>query len=83
MQSLTGKHVFGKIFKSYIQNYKYKSIDYTEFQNFFINKLKELVSADEAKDILAKVDWESWIKKPGYPPVKNDFSKMNLYILYY
>lgn len=74
LQSLTGKDVFGKIFKSYIQNYKYKSIEYTDFQNFFIKRLNELVSADKAKDILEKVDWDTWIKKPGYPPVKNDFS---------
>jgi len=77
LQSLTGKDVFGKIFKNYIQQFKYQSIDYTNFKSFFMDILKDLISADKVKEILSKIDWDTWIKSPGYPPVKNDFCKWN------
>lgn len=75
LQSLTGKDVFGKFFKSYIQNFKYQSIDYNDFKTSFIKILGELISADKVKEILSKIDWDTWIMSPGYPPIKNDFSK--------
>ena len=65
--------LFNKIFKNYIQNFKYKSIEYVDFQNFFQKNLEELAK-DKSEEILKKVDWDAWIKNPGLPPVKNDFS---------
>lgn len=47
---------------------------YTDFQEIFEAKIKELLP-DKVDDILSKIDWDSWIKSPGYPPIKNDFCK--------
>ena len=60
--------------KTYIITYRGKSIVYIDFKNFFESQVKQLFNQDDAKKILDQIDWDSWILKPGYPPLTNDFS---------
>ena len=66
--------LFRKILRQYFTKFKYKSIKYEDFKEFFIEKVKEELSEEKAKNILDKIDWDRWVLAPGYPPVKNDFS---------
>ena len=53
-----------------------QSIDFNDWKNFFITKVKELFSSSEAENILKQVDWDTWIFTPGLPTIKNDFSNI-------
>ena len=66
--------LFRKILRNYFTTFKYKSIKYEEFRDFFIKTLIEEIGEEEAQKILDKVDWVKWIEAPGFPPIKNDFS---------
>ena len=65
--------LFRKILRQYFNKFKYKSIKYEDFKEFFIGKINEELPG-KAEEILDKIDWEKWIFAPGFPPVKNDFS---------
>jgi len=66
--------LFRKILRQYFINYKYKSIKYEDFKEYFIDKINEELDEEKAKFVLDQIDWKKWIEAPGYPPVKNDFS---------
>ena len=65
--------LFRKILRQYFTTFKYKSIKYEDFKEFFITKIKEELP-EKSEEILDKIDWEKWVVAPGFPPVKNDFS---------
>ena len=66
--------LFRKILKQYFTKYKYQSIKYEDFREFFIETLKNELGDVKAKIILDQVDWVQWIEAPGRPPKDNDFS---------
>ena len=66
--------LFRKILRKYFTKFKYKSIKYEEFKEFFIEKVNEELTSEKAKEVLDKIDWVKWIEAPGFPPEKNDFS---------
>ena len=66
--------LFRKILRQYFTKFKYKSIKYEEFKEFFIEKVNEELTSEKAKEVLDKIDWVKWIEAPGFPPEKNDFS---------
>jgi len=66
--------LFRKILREYFTKFKYKSIKYEDFKEFFIEKINEELSEVKAKSVLDKIDWDTWILAPGYPPEKNDYS---------
>ena len=70
----TGIDVFRKLIRGYFSTYKYKSVNYQQFQQFFIDTINTEFPEEKAKEILDQVDWNTWLNVPGYPPVKNDFS---------
>ncbi|OQR75340.1 leukotriene A-4 hydrolase-like [Tropilaelaps mercedesae] len=63
LETLLGDDSMDAFLKAYIDRFKYKSIvtdDWKSFMyEFFANK----------KDILDKVDWNTWLYSPGMPPV--------------
>ena len=59
--------------RNYFTKFKYQSITYLDFKEFFIEKMNELLPS-EAEKILSKIDWIEWIEAPGFPPVDIDFS---------
>jgi leukotriene-A4 hydrolase len=81
---LTGKDIFNKIFRTYIETFKYKSIESSDWKDFFINKFSELqTDSTERSKVLNQIDWDTWINKPGYPPIKNNFSNFLIFLIIY
>ena len=78
LENLVNSHsdidLFRKILRQYFTKFKYKSIKYEDFREFFIEKINEELSPEAAKEVLSKIDWVKWIEAPGFPPVNNDFS---------
>lgn len=67
-QKLGGPSVFDPFLKSYIDYFKYKSIVTDDFKNYLYLYFKN----DSVKQhILDTVDWDSWLHKPGMPPIPN------------
>lgn len=78
VNSRTTIDLFRKMLRQYFTKFKYQSINYIDFKNFFIEFVEgELPS--EAGEILEEIDWEKWVEAPGYPPKEIDFS--NIYSL--
>ena len=68
--------LFRKILRQYFTKYKYKSIKYEDFKDFFIQMIKEELSEEDSKTVLAQIDWDTWIYAPGFPPKKNNFTNI-------
>jgi len=65
-----GPEIFEPFLKSYLENFKFKSIDTDEFKAFFL----KFFSHPVYKDLdLTRIDWESWFHKPGMPPYEPKF----------
>ena len=65
--------LFRKILRAYFNKFKYQSIHYEDFKQFFIEKVNEELP-DKAQSILKQIDWVAWVEAPGFPPIKNDFT---------
>jgi leukotriene-A4 hydrolase len=59
--------------KDYITKYRTQSISYVEWQNHYITEVKTKYG-DQADKILSQIDWDAWIKAPGFLPHENDFT---------
>ena len=70
----TGTDIFRKMLRGYFSTYKYKSINYQHFKQFFIDTINTEFPEEKAKEIFDQIDWETWLNAPGFPPVENDFS---------
>ena len=68
--------LFRKILRQYFTKYKYKSIKYEDFKDFFIQMIKEELSEEDSKKVLDQIDWDTWIYAPGFPPKKNNFTNI-------
>ena len=68
--------LFRKILRQYFTKYKYKSIKYEDFKDFFIQMIKEELSEEDSKTVLDQIDWDTWIYAPGFPPKKNNFTNI-------
>ena len=73
IESLIGEDTMESFFKSYFEHFKYKSLDFYDFQNYFLEFCK---SNNVPNDTLAKIDWEAWIFKPGRCPLENNLSNI-------
>eukprot|EP00753_Platysulcus_tardus_P004962 PLAT12798.1.p2 GENE.PLAT12798.1~~PLAT12798.1.p2 ORF type:complete len:689 (+),score=370.56 PLAT12798.1:38-2068(+) len=65
LQSLVGKEAFEKFLYEYIQHFKFKTLTSDDFKNFYLEHFAD-------KD-LSEIDWETWLTKPGMPPVRNKY----------
>ncbi len=74
LESITGKDKFKQIIKGYIKKFRLQSIEYTDWKDHFINEVNARFNKEEAQNVLQQVDWDTWIFKPGFPIVKNDFN---------
>ncbi|CAG2165413.1 unnamed protein product [Oppiella nova] len=68
-QLLGGPQVFEPFLKTYIDHFKYKSIDTKDFRAYLENYFKD--SADRLK----QVDWEVWLNGTGMPTIIPDYDK--------
>jgi len=60
---LGGADVFEPFLKSYIDNFKYKSLTTADWKEYLYKYFHEKV------EILDSVDWNAWFNEPGMPPV--------------
>ncbi|XP_046999491.1 leukotriene A-4 hydrolase [Schistocerca americana] len=61
-----GPEKFDPFLRAYLEKFKYKSIGTDDFKEFLYEYFAQ--NAD-----LKKVDWDTWLKKPGMPPVIPDY----------
>ena len=61
MEKLVGESDFEQFFRNWILENRFKSVTTSDFQNFFRKTF-----GDEKFN---SVDWDTWLYKPGYPPV--------------
>ncbi|KAF3986742.1 hypothetical protein FT663_04316 [Candidozyma haemuli var. vulneris] len=62
-----GKEVFDPFIPHYFNKFKYSSLDTYQFIDTLYAFFKD------HKEKLDSIDWDSWLYKPGMPPVKPDF----------
>ncbi len=75
LENLVGSDVFQKILQVYIQTFRLKSVNYTDFKNVFETQAGILLGKDRAESILKEVDWVHWVHHSGLPNKKFDYSK--------
>lgn len=63
-----GPSVFEPFLRKYFDTYKYKSISTDVFKKFFLDYFA-------ANAAVKEIDWETWLYKPGMPPVIPDYDK--------
>ncbi|XP_054153154.1 leukotriene A-4 hydrolase-like isoform X2 [Oppia nitens] len=68
-QLLGGPQVFEPFLKSYINHFKYQSIETNDFKEYLENYFKDKT------DILSKVEWDLWLHSTGMPPIIPDYDK--------
>ena len=73
LESLVGEDKFQKFYRQYIKEFKYKSITVDDMKNSYIEFVRENFDEIKAESILKQIDWDTWIYKPGLPPVILDF----------
>lgn len=59
---LGGPEVFDPFLKSYIEKFKFKSIDTSQWKEYLFDYFKD------KEDVLSAVDWKTWLHAPGLPP---------------
>lgn len=59
---LGGPDVFNPFLKSYIEKFKYKSVDTWQWKEYLLQYFKD------KEDVLNTVDWKAWLHGPGLPP---------------
>lgn len=67
------KDLFQQFIKRYFEHFKYQSIQYEQFKEYFVEEVHLYLPDEKAKELLKKIDWEDWINARGYPSIKNDF----------
>ncbi len=62
-----------KWLKEYITKYAQQSIYWEDMRTSFESFVRATYVSKDATTLLAKIDWNGWIKTPGLPPVTLDF----------
>ena len=75
IETLIGEEKLQKFFQSYFEHFKYQSINYFQFKNYFINFCRKNEIENE---ILQQINWTEWIFTPGDLPVEIE-DKNNTY----
>ncbi|KAG7196235.1 putative leukotriene A-4 hydrolase (LTA-4 hydrolase) (Leukotriene A(4) hydrolase) [Scheffersomyces spartinae] len=66
-QVLGGTAIFDAFIPHYFNKFKYKSLDTYQFMDTLYGFF------DDKKDLLDTIDWNTWLYKPGMPPIKPQF----------
>jgi len=77
IETLIGREKIFEYLRTYLDKFGKQSLrtaDFIETMTGFINKS---FSKKEAKSILGQIDFETWIYKPGLPPVTLDFGNQD------
>lgn len=72
LESLIGEENMQAFLQSYIRKFQKTSISHDDFSGHFESFVKSKFSSADAKEIISKIDWYTWIRGPGLPPVTVD-----------
>ncbi|EAR84706.2 peptidase M1 family aminopeptidase (macronuclear) [Tetrahymena thermophila SB210] len=73
LETVVGKEFLQGFLRSYLQKFKYQSIDHVTFREFFTEYLI-LNNPRKASKILTQINWDAWINGVGLPPVILNFT---------
>lgn len=74
LESLVGEDHFQEFIRRYILAHAQTSVTTSACRSTWENFVEDMFNATETNRILASVDWDAWIFKPGPPPVQLDFT---------
>ena len=67
LETLVGENNFQTFIRYYIKKFTQKSVTYQDLKSTWEDWVNANM-ADQAKTILAAVDWDAWVKQPGSNP---------------
>lgn len=70
LESLVGEEGIRGFLRNFLRKYSYKSCDSTDFIQTFSDFFKEKLGKNQFLNIEKKIQWDEWLKKPGFPPIK-------------
>ena len=73
LEEKVGEDIFREIMSKYIETYKYKSVDWTDFKKIYEEYVGEKINRRNARRILNSIDWNKWVTEKGFPSYKMEF----------
>ena len=73
LEEKVGEENFREIMGIYIETYKYKSVDWTDFKKVYEDYVNKKFEGRNARKILNVIDWNKWTTEKGYPSYKMEF----------
>ena len=73
LEEKVGEDIFKEIMSKYIDTYKYKSVDWTDFKKIYEEYVTEKMNRRNSKKILNSIDWNKWITEKGFPSYNMEF----------
>ena len=73
LEERVGEDNFKEIMGKYIEKYKYKSVDWTDFKSVYEEYVNNKYEGRNARKILNVIDWNKWVTEKGFPSYKMEF----------
>ena len=73
LEEKVGEDDFREIMGNYIEKYKYKSVDWTDFKSVYEEYVNKKYEGRKARKILNVIDWNKWATEKGFPSYKMEF----------
>ena len=73
LEEKVGEDIFREIMAKYIDTYKYKSVEWTDFQKIYEDYVSEKMNKRSARRVLNSIDWNQWVTEKGFPTYKMEF----------
>ena len=73
LEERVGEDLFREVMSKYIDTYKYKSVDWTDFKKIYEEHVTEKLNRRNARKILNGIDWNKWVTEKGFPTYKMEF----------
>ena len=73
LEEKVGEDNFREIMSKYIETFKYKSVDWTDFKKVYEEYVTQKFNRRIARKILNGIDWNKWVTERGYPSYKMEF----------
>ena len=73
LEEKVGEDIFREIMSKYIETFKYKSVDWTDFKKIYEEYVGEKINRRNSRRILNSIDWNKWVTEKGFPSYKMEF----------
>jgi leukotriene-A4 hydrolase len=74
IESLIGEDKMQVLLRLYINAFAQSAIESTDFKALYETFVMDNFDTNTSSDVILKTDWDTWIYKPGLPPVLQDFT---------